>query len=159
MAIFTVHSKETSPEALVGRAADIVFVKEGFTWPGFFLTWVWLVYKRMWLVLLMVFGYELILLAIDAALDLGPLALIPAGLAVNFILGLEGADLYRWTLGLRGYREVGVESGNVLEEAEYRFFADLPAAAPPVASNSNGLAPLGAYEADALGLFSPPGNV
>lgn len=159
MAIYTVHSRETSAEAIVDRAADVMFVKEGFCWPGFFLTWIWLIYKRMWIVLLIVIGYELILLSIDMLLEPGPFALLPAQLAVNLILGLEGTDLYRWTLGLRGYREIGVEAGNMLEEAELRFFADLPAVPVKAVANSAMIAPLRPHDTDALGLFSPPGNV
>lgn len=151
MAIYTVHSRQ--PDTRNGD--DIVFVKEGFCWPAFLFTAVWLLYKRMWIVLAMVVAYELAVAASGDLLNLGALALLPGSLAVSLVLGFEGTDIYRWTLRLRGYREIGVQSGQSLEDAELGFFASLPSAAAPAASNVVPTRPPLLHDTDPLGLFSP----
>ena len=49
-------------------------------------------------------------------------------LALCFLVGLEGASLRRWTLGLKGFLPVGVVIADNREEAEQRFFLNWAAA-------------------------------
>jgi hypothetical protein len=121
--IYTVHHRQEASGSLTGLGEDVVLVKEGFSWPAFFVPLIWLIYKRMWIVLAFY-------IAVAAGLTvLAELALVPesavfvGNLAVNLILGLEGNDLYRWTLARRRYREHAVVMGNDLVTAEQRYFA------------------------------------
>jgi hypothetical protein len=43
-------------------------------------------------------------------------------LLMHLLVGLEAATLQRWTLQLRGWRQLGVVSGTNYEGAERRFF-------------------------------------
>ena len=43
-----------------GVDADIVFVKDGFSWPAFFFTAVWALWHRLWLFALIVLGQNLV---------------------------------------------------------------------------------------------------
>jgi Protein of unknown function (DUF2628) len=119
--IYTVHSKADplfSIESLDGTR----FVKEGFSWPAFFFSGVWLLFKRMWIVFFLFAAAQLALgIAADAiaAPRWFPLA---TGFLANLVLGLEGNALYRWTLARAGYEEEGMAAGDRVEDAEIRFF-------------------------------------
>ncbi|MBB5754093.1 DUF2628 domain-containing protein [Prosthecomicrobium pneumaticum] len=111
-------------------AADrLVFVKDGFCWPAFFLPLVWLLYRRMWIVFL---GFVLVTAGLEfAGRQLGEgISGLVAALAV-LLFALEANALRRWTLSGRGWRTVGVASGRSIDEAELRFFAGLDDPAPP----------------------------
>lgn len=136
-------------------AADrLAFVKDGFCWPAFFIPFVWLLYRRMWLVFL-------VWLAVTIGLEfanrqLGELVPGLFAALVSLLFALEANTLRRWTLSGRGWRMIGVASGRTIEEAELRFFADWdnPAAAPPAppASGSAAIGPV-APPPPVLGLF------
>ena len=122
MKIYTVHHRQETTGSLTGLGEDVILVKEGFSWPAFLVPLIWLIYKRMWIVLAFY-------LAATAALTLlGQIAVVPesalfvGSFALNLILGLEGNDLYRWTLARRRYREHAVVMGNSLVSAEQRYF-------------------------------------
>jgi Protein of unknown function (DUF2628) len=98
-----------------------VFVKEGFSWLAFFVTIPWLIWRRMWLVLVVY------LLLTAALLPLAEMTASPVSAAIfilfGILVGLEANNLRRWTLERRGYRFVGAAVGDSMVEAEYRFFA------------------------------------
>src|SRR5690606_13780849 len=99
MRTYTVHHRLSDPGDLTREVEDLVFVKEGFCWPALFIPVVWLLFRGMWQVLL---AY----LAVMAAITLGSgyvglsgNASTALGIAANLVMGLEGNDLRRWTLG------------------------------------------------------------
>lgn len=118
MRLYTVHE-------LSGAAVDsegVEFVHEGFCWPAFFMALPWLVYKRLWLALLLyVVALVLFGVAVTWAGFTG-LAALACSLALHFIFAAEANDIHRWTLTQRGYREIAVVSGRNLIEAERDFF-------------------------------------
>jgi hypothetical protein len=133
MAIYTV----LAPPARASEAAPdplrTVFVKDGFSWPALFFAVIWMIYRRMWLVLV---------LYVAAALAAGFIAQRTGGDVAGFALvlahvlfALEANNLRRWTLERRGFRLAGVAEGRNIEEAEIGYFAGLevgdPVAAPP----------------------------
>lgn len=104
-------------------------VKEGFSWPGFFLTWIWAFSKRMWTfgawlagahyAGTVVLAFVLWLLGIGAARwlvesllalpGLPPLALCtPVGLALAVTVGFKGNRWLREHLPMAGYEYLGV---------------------------------------------------
>jgi hypothetical protein len=121
--IYTVHHRQEASGSLTGLGEDAILVKEGFSWPAFFVPLIWLVYKRMWIAL------AFYVAAIGGLTVLAQIALVPesavflGNFAVNLILGLEGNDLYRWTLARRRFREQAVVLGSNLITAEQRYFA------------------------------------
>jgi hypothetical protein len=88
------------------------------------------------------------------------------GLLISLLVGLEAGTLRRFTLGGRGWKNLGVVSGDDREDAERRFFdawlqrKNSPSSAPhtpmpgPAAAAPNRRGPLGS---DVIGLFPEPG--
>jgi hypothetical protein len=148
-----------------------VFVKEGFSWPAFFFAPVWLIFRRLWLVLA---GYIVAVVVVGGIGDvLGDGFTGPALVLIHFLFALEANELRRWTLARRGYRLATVVEGRRLEEAEIRYFAsagtDAASEASPPAADATPPAPpaptprpLGpiapsAEAGDVIGLFPAPG--
>ena len=123
MRVYTVYGPPETA-APPDHLETLVFVKEGFCWPAFFIAPLWLVFHRLWLGLLL-------WLAMVAALVLAGDMLLapPAAIAVAalfaFAFALEANELRRWTLDRRGWRFFGIAAGRSLAEAEHRFFVAL----------------------------------
>lgn len=125
---FTVHEPPNPPADPVERAERLVFIKDGFSFAALLLGPIWLLLNRMWIVLAI---YVVIAFGIGAVLELLKVAHIWAtltGLALNFLIALEGDSLRRWTLERRGWQLVGTVVGRTTAECERRFFENwLPA--------------------------------
>jgi hypothetical protein len=121
MSIYTVHA----PPAKPGLAPDpetFVFVRDGFHFWAFLLPPVWMIWRRLWLVLVL---YVLVLIVLQIALR--PLGVVGAwsmvvGLLLSLLVGFEAATLRRWTLNRQRWTQLGVVSGSNREAAECRFF-------------------------------------
>lgn len=161
MAAYTVHQPplrkgETSPQP--GR---FVFVRDGFYVWGFLLSVLWMLRHRLWLVAIL---FVALMTLIEAGLywaGVGSGAQALIGLALCFLVGLEGATLRRWTLARRGYRPAGVVIADGREEAEERFFlhwTENQPSAPPRAPAEPlmPLMPRKPASADVLGSFPQP---
>lgn len=83
-------------------------VKIGFSWPGFFFTWLWAFIKELWefgaaiLLALMFANYVLISGNHEASIGVFPLTLV-----LNVMLGLKGNELVRKRLEKKGWRHLG----------------------------------------------------
>jgi hypothetical protein len=163
MPVFTVHAP---PPRTAGARSDperFVFVRDGFYVWAFLLTAFWMLWRRLWLVLV---GYGVIVAALNVALlALGASAavLALADFVIAVLVGLEASTLVRFTLRRRGWRSVGIVSGDDTEDAERRFFdawvrdrASQPSVSPPAAPPRP---PQGASSAvsGVIGLFPEPG--
>ena len=121
MAVYTVHQAPARADA-ASAAERFVFVRDGFSWWAFLLAPLWMLRHRMWLVLL---GYVVISGAIEAApvkFGASGAALALVGLLISLLVGLEASTLRRFALRRRGWSNVGIISGQNLEDAERRFF-------------------------------------
>lgn len=123
MKIYTVHNRQEASGSLVGLAEDVILVKEGFSWPALFIPLIWLIYKRMWIVLGFYLAAEAGLMATVYGGLLPEIGATAGTLALSLILGFEGNDLYRWTLHRRRYREHGFSVGEDYAAAEHRYFS------------------------------------
>ena len=166
MPTFTVHQPRPRKGESVTDPERFVFVRDGFYFWAFLLAPLWLLVRRLWLVLVLY-------LAVNVLVNVG-LVLIGVSAGVKFIatlviallVGFEAATLWRWTLQRRGAKTLGFVIGEDQEMAERRFYAEWAARAneppPPVAST-----PGPAYGApvrrgppsgsDVIGLFPEPG--
>ncbi|AXS38954.1 DUF2628 domain-containing protein [Breoghania sp. L-A4] len=139
-------------------AERIVFIKEGFCWPALFFSLIWLLWHRMWLVLVGYLAIEAVLLVAGALIG-GPAGgVLSALFAVLF--ALEANALRRWTLERGGWEFAGVVSGANLAECETRFFhhwveAGAHRAPQPLAPETRRAQ---APNEDVLGLFPAPEN-
>ena len=147
-----------------GRAANhtdrFVFLRERFSWAAFLFGPLWMIWRRLWLVLI---TYLIVLGLIELGLQrLGIASQVRFAVyfLVALLVGMEAATLRRWTLLRRGWRERGVVIADDLEMAERRFFDSwsaeksmpLPPAPPPPPPP---YAPVSS--AGVIGLFPEPG--
>jgi hypothetical protein len=161
MSVYTVHEPPRAADAL-RNAERLSFVRDGFYVWGFLLAPLWMLWHRMWLVLV---GYLVTVAALDAAtMALGgsTAAVAFVGLLVALLVGLEASTLRRLTLNFRGWKNVGVVSGDDLEDAERRFFEawlSAPASPPPLPAAAGSAPPaLPRRSPEVIGLFPEPGG-
>ena len=121
MKIYTVHE----PPPRRNRMRDtsrFVFVRDGFHFWAFLLGPLWMVRRRLWLVLLL---YVIVLIAVQVGLTLlgvsGRVQFAVGGL-IALLIGFEASTLRRWTYARRRWRLQGVVVAPDLEGAERRFF-------------------------------------
>jgi len=127
MTIYTVHA----PRRVGAPEADplaLAFIKEGFNWPALVFPVIWLIFRRMWLVLVLYLAGAVILAAANRSLSEFSVGAVSVGFW--FLFALEANDLRRWTLGRAGWRLVGIAEGRNLVEAERRYFSRLLAGEP-----------------------------
>ena len=161
MKIYTVHEPDPRKDEVAPDPERIRFIRDGFHFWAFLLGPVWMLWHRLWLVLL-------IYLVGTAATQWGLFALgVPAGvkfavgLLIAVLLGCEAGSLRRWSLGRR-FTQVGVVAARDLEEAERRFFEEWTGVAlPPAAAQDSYVPPPPVVPAtksspDVLGLFPQP---
>ncbi len=121
MKVFTVHEPPTPGEGS-SRFDQIAFVKEGFSWPALFFPFIWVLWHRMWWVLL---GWLAVAVATTLVAELVPETDTAVGVfSVLFTLwfALEANGLRRWSLEQKGWRMVGVAAGRDIVEAEQSYF-------------------------------------
>lgn len=157
MKIFTVHAPKNNRDVDASRE---VFVRDGFHVWAFLLAPLWMIWHRLWLVLV---GYIAIIAMIElglAMLGIDALAGSWISLLFGFLVGLEASSLQRWTLARRGWRPVATVAARNLNEAERRFYSGAAhatshaAAMPKAATERNTFAAPQAI----IGLFPQPQN-
>jgi hypothetical protein len=116
----------------VADAERLTFVRDGFSLWAFLFAPLWMLWHRMWLILL---GYVVVSIGLDILLRLfgaSRFAVAVIGLLISLLIGLESGTLRRFTLGRRGWRNIGIVSGDGREAAERHFFDTwLRQASPP----------------------------
>lgn len=117
--IYTAHVRQWS--ASTDREA--VFVREGFSWGAFFFSVLWALRYRMWLTAVFLFAISVALNLACTVLQVDPITEAAIGVALALIIGWEGNDWRRRSLGRRGYVTAAVIAAENLLEAERRFFA------------------------------------
>jgi hypothetical protein len=155
MTVFTVHQPSPRKNETVANPDRYVFVRDGFYFWAFLLGPLWMLWRRLWLVLVI---YLAVLAALQAGLwVLGVSGIVKFAVAVlvAILVGCEAGTLRRWSLRRR-WTNVGLVVAPNQEIAEHRFFeswsADTPppAAAPPSSMRMPQAAP------DVIGLFPEP---
>jgi hypothetical protein len=168
VSVYSVYEPPGDAPDLASRAERLAFVKEGFSWPAFFVPLLWLIYYRMWVeFVLLVLVYVALQLAFGT--DSQGQSLVGwIGLGISVLFALEANDLRTSSLERRGYALAGVASGRSRTEAERAFFtAWLPRQAkaareverrPEPRRAVEGAAPTrpGAESEEVIGLFPRP---
>lgn len=129
MKVFTVHTRRGG----LDPDRDIVLVKEGFSWPAFFVTLVWALWCRLWLVALAILAVEIAVNAALVGLGADPVSQAAISVGLAAALGFVGNDLKRWTLRRSGYIESDIVTGEGADAAERRFFDRYPEIAAELA--------------------------
>ena len=158
MTTFTVHEPPPRKNEATASPVRFAFVRDGFYFWAFLLGPVWMLYHRLWLVLLMYLAGTTAIQAALWALGVSGLVKFTVALLIAVLVGFEAGSLRRWSL--RRWTNRGIVVAYNREAAEHRFFdrwsgslpADSAQAAPP--------APPGARvptsDQDVIGLFPEP---
>jgi hypothetical protein len=162
MPVYTVLEPLEKGGSVVERADRIVLLRDGFSWSAFLFTPLWLLYQRLWLVVL---AYSVAMVGLQVALrwaGVGPGGQLLVGFLIALLIGLEAHPLRRWTMTRRGrWRELGTVVANDRDEAEQRFFdafvaGDVAAPAAAIAIPESIIRPQ--PPRDVVGLFPEPGG-
>ncbi len=163
MSVYTVHEPPQRGADALAAAERFIFVRDGFYWWAFLLTPFWMLRHRLWLVLVI---YLVVIAGLDTALHrIGASAFVitVVGLLISLLVGFEAGTLRRFTLRRRGWKNLGIVSGDDLEDAERRFFDSWVRNAPARnGAPSNPSAPAtpssaGPEATGVIGLFPEPG--
>ena len=164
MSVYTVHEPPLRAADAVPDPERFAFVRDGFSVWAFLLAALWMLWHRMWLVLVI---YLVLAGGLEAGLHyagVSPAAIALVELCIAVLVGFEAPTLRRFTLSQRKWKDIGLVSGDTLEDAERRFFdtwsretsfkRSAPAAAQPVAQSP---VPHTPRASDVIGLFPDPG--
>jgi hypothetical protein len=165
MSVYSVHEPPLRAAEALADPARFAFVRDGFYWWAFVLTPFWMLRHRLWLVAAI---YLVVTLGLETAMHIlgaSAFAVALVGILISLLVGLEAGTLRRFTLGRRRWRNLGIVSGDDLEDAERRFFAawvrDAPARSatpsapmPPAAPSPTSRPP---EASGVVGLFPEPG--
>ncbi|MFY9760427.1 MAG: DUF2628 domain-containing protein [Xanthobacteraceae bacterium] len=163
MSVYTVHEPPQRGADALADAERFVFVRDGFYWWAFLLTPFWMLRHRLWLVLVI---YLVAVACFDTALRLvgaSSCVITCVGVLISLLVGFEAGTLRRFALRRRGWRNLGIVSGDDLEDAERRFFDiwldESPRGGAPSnpSSPSQPPAPGGTAPPGIVGLFPEPG--
>jgi Protein of unknown function (DUF2628) len=168
MSVYTVHEPPLRSADALPDAERFAFVRDGFSFWAFLFAPLWMLWHGMWLVLVGYIVFSAGLVSALAALGASQTALVVVGLFISLLVGLEAGTLRRLTYWRRGWKNVGIVSGNDLEDAERRFFdawlqkrPSGHAASSPASRAAAGAAaptmPRAAQAPDVIGLFPEPG--
>jgi len=128
--IYTFYLKpgETPLEAAIA-------VPERFSIAALLFGFLWALYRRLWLIAIVIFGVQLGLPYATELVSLPPALGSVALLAFGIYVGCSANDWRREKLERNGYAMAGLAAGRDLEEAERRFFGSVnerrSSAAPP----------------------------
>ena len=168
MITYTVHERGSGEDNVALRADSIIFVKEGFAWLALLFPLLWMLFNRMWLVLLAFLVVMSVLQAAAAAAGFGEMLAGWITLGGSLLFAFHANDLRRWTLARRGYVFAGLVTGRDREECETRFFdgwlAEQEAESPAQPSGRATMTPAppapkrqaGTGDDDVIGLFPEP---
>ena len=108
---------------------DIRLVKEGFSWPAFFLAFLWALWHRLWLEAGVIFALNASIGLAALVMPMDPLSHGALSLGLAAIVGYMGNDLKCRKLARQGFQLAGVASGENGDAALVRFLDDEPALA------------------------------
>ena len=157
MKIYTVHVPVTRDGEVSTNPDRFRFVRDGFHFWAFALGPIWMLWNRLWLVLL---GYLILTTALMAglmALGVSSAVQFAVGFLIAVLIGCEAGSLRRFGLRRR-WTQVGLVVARDLEEAERRFFESWSGDATPPRSSAPlpPAMPVTPSSPDVLGLFPQP---
>jgi hypothetical protein len=123
MKIYTAH---TPPGGLL-PGGEPALVREGFSWPAFFLGFFWALWHRLWLVALVLFAASVAIEAGLTAAGADPMTRIAANLGLALFVGVSGNDWMRGRLARLGYRLTDIVAARG-RDAAFRRWGDAQAA-------------------------------
>jgi hypothetical protein len=132
MSAFAVLEPPGQQRTAIEHADRFIFLREGFSIGAFLLGPLWMIWRRLWVVLVI---YLAALGLIEYGLRLAGFGGLVRAFIIGLIwllTGLEAATLLHWTRVRQGWRDCGVVIADDLEMAERRFFDSRMALHPAV---------------------------
>ena len=122
MPTYTVHAPPLKAGEQQSDPQRFVFVRDGFHFWAFLLGPLWMLYRRLWLVLVLYLIVTGVLSGALVALRAPATLQITMDVLIALLVGFEAATLRRWKLGRRRWQTLGFVVGDDAESAERRFF-------------------------------------
>jgi hypothetical protein len=166
MSVYTVHVPPASAEQSGPDLERFIFVRDGFSFWAFLLAPLWMLWHRLWLVLL---SYLVVAILLQIALRMigaSATVTVAAGALLALLVGFEAATLRRLTLTRRRWQNAGIVVGDDVESAERRFFDAWLHGEPHASASATAGAPFSSARVSAasagaseiVGLFPQPGG-
>jgi hypothetical protein len=121
MPVYTVHAPADAPLSS-GHADRITFIRDGFHFWALVFGPFWLLVNRLWLAFI---GYIVVVGSLEvmmALLRVPTSARLLVMVLIAVLMGIEAANIKRWSYSRRRWREIGLVVGDDEEMAERRFF-------------------------------------
>ena len=162
MAIYTVFKPPARDTDSVDHAERFTFVRDGFSWPAFLFSPLWMLRYRLILELI---AWVLLIAAVVVLARQLPMSSATTWtlfVLIALLIGFEASTLRQWALRRRRWLELGIVAADDVEGAERRFFDHWTASGAAVTVTSPG----GRYPAagarapgnpDVIGSFPQPG--
>jgi hypothetical protein len=131
MTVYTVHEPAPGRSESADDPERLVFVRDGFYFWAFLLGPLWMLWHRLWLVLLLYLVATTALQTALWALGMSATVKFTVGFLIALLVGVEAASLRRWTYARRRWSNLGLVVAPDLESAERRFFDSWPGRATP----------------------------
>jgi hypothetical protein len=158
MATFTVHQPPPRRNEETASPVRFAFVRDGFYFWAFLLGPVWMLYHRLWLVLLMYLAGTTAIQIVLWTLGVSGLVKFTVAVLIAVLVGFEAGSLRRWSL--RRWTNRGIVVAYNREAAEHRFFDRWSGSLPPAYAPTVPPAPPSARrrtsDQDIIGLFPEP---
>jgi Protein of unknown function (DUF2628) len=161
MPAFAVLEPPGFHDTAIEHADRFVFLHEKFGRGAFLFGPLWMIWRRLWVELLVYLAAMALIAYALRALGVGGLTIVVVFGLIHLFLGLEATTLVRWARVRRGWRDCGVVIADDLDMAERRFFDSrvaLRAAARPAPMATPGPLRAGPSSPDIIGLFPEPGG-
>ena len=115
MTLYSVYEPPSEAEDIETRADSLVFIKEGFSWGALLVPGLWLIYRRMWLELVVFLGLFLVLAYVFGPSDPGKTVFGWLSLALVVLFAFEGFRLKRISAFLNPDEHLATEGWQLLQ--------------------------------------------
>jgi hypothetical protein len=122
MRVYTIHVPRRPWTSITTVVAAAVAVKDGFSWPAFFFSFLWALTQRLWLAAVVLVVVEIVVSVLVDSIDAITGTALTLGLML--VLGWIGNDLKRRGLAKRGLVQQAAVLAESGEDAVRRYFAE-----------------------------------
>jgi hypothetical protein len=119
--VYTVHEPADPPADRIDRAEALRFVREGFTWTAALFAPLWMIFRGLWLALIIYLVAVVALGLLASVIGLSEELRTVMFLALHVLIGFEADQIERWTLARNGWRMIGSITGDSAVDCERRF--------------------------------------
>lgn len=123
MPTYTVHEPPLRNNESAPDPVRFLFVRDGFYFWAFLLPPIWMLARRLWLVLVLYLIVDALIGAGLYFIGASTAVKVAVGFLICLLVGFEAGTLWRWTLARRKWKTLGTVIGEDRELAERRFFA------------------------------------